>query len=174
MRVVELSNHPGEMLGDAARRRRTAEQRELSVYEDELIKYRARVQTFRLRRDRTRAGRRWWTWLRLSLAVWREKRGIPRPPAPAAGPSHRPGRVAERGQPGGIGRVVILAHRRSGLGPVRNPTVEALTSPGDLLALIGNSASRLDRGQRAAIADLIRRDHEFHGQHRRGGTRPPR
>lgn len=82
---VELSNHPGEMLGDAARRRRTAEQRELSVYEDELIKYRARVQTFRVRRDRTRAGRRWWTWLRLSLAVWREKRGIPRPPAPAAG-----------------------------------------------------------------------------------------
>jgi hypothetical protein len=52
--------------------------------------------------------------------------------------------------------------------------VEALTSPGDLLALIGNSASRLDRGQRAAIAALIRRDHEFHGKHRRGGTRPPR
>jgi hypothetical protein len=73
-----------------------------------------------------------------------------------------------------IGRVVILAHRRSGLGPVRNPTVAALTSPGDLLTLVENSASRLDRGQRAAIAALIRRDHEFHGKHRRGGTRPPR
>ena len=82
--------------------------------------------------------------------------------------------LAERGQPAGIGRVVILAHRRSGLGPVRNPTVAALTSPGDLLALIGNSVSHLDRDQRAAIAALIRRDHEFHGQHRRGGTRPPR
>jgi hypothetical protein len=82
--------------------------------------------------------------------------------------------LAERGQPAGIGRVVILAHRRSGLGRVRNPTVEPLTSPGDLLALIGNSAGRLDRGQRDAIAALIRRDHEFHGRRRRGGTRPPR
>jgi len=82
--------------------------------------------------------------------------------------------LAERAQPAEIGRVVILAHRRSGLGPVRNPTVAALTSPGDLLALIGNSVSHLDRDQRAAIAALIRRDHEFHGQHRRGGTRPPR
>ena len=81
MRVVELSNHPGDMLGAAARRRQAAEQRVLSGYEDELIRYRARVQTGRVRRDRARAGRRWWTWLRLSVAVWREKRGIPRPPA---------------------------------------------------------------------------------------------
>jgi hypothetical protein len=79
MRVVELSNHPGDMLGDAARRRRAAEQRVLSGYEDELIRYRARVQIVRVRRDRARAGRRWWTWLRLSLAVWREKRGSPGP-----------------------------------------------------------------------------------------------
>ena len=279
MRVVELSNHPGDMLGDAARRRQATEQRVLSVYEDELIKYRARVQTVRVRRDRARAGRRWWTWLRLSVAVWREKRGVPRPPVPAAGHptdleekimagiageqlvatelgraldddwtllrgyrnrrgeidqlllgprglfaievknlnatvhvdgdrwradkydnygnlveqrpvADRMGRspsvqlnepaddlerfLAERGQPAGIGRVVILAHRRSGLGPVRNPTVATLTSPGDLLTLIANSASRLDHGQRAAIAALIRRDHEFHGKRRRGGTRPPR
>jgi hypothetical protein len=40
--------------------------------------------------------------------------------------------------------------------------------------MIGNSAGRLDRGQRAAIAALIRCDHEFHGKHKRGGTRPPR
>jgi hypothetical protein len=85
VRVVELSNHPGDMLGDAARRRRAAEQRVLSVYEDELIRYRARVQAVRVRRDRARAGRRWWTWLRLSVAAWREKRGIPRPPVPAGG-----------------------------------------------------------------------------------------
>lgn len=79
MRVVELSNHPGDMLGDAARRRQSAEQRVLSEYEDELIRYRARVQTV-----------------------------------------------------------------------------------------------RLDRGQRAAIVALIRRDHEFHGKRRRPGARPPR
>jgi hypothetical protein len=279
VRVVELSNHPGDMLGDAARRRRAAEQRVLSVYEDELIRYRARVQAVRVRRDRARAGRRWWTWLRLSLTAWREKRGIPRPPVPAAGHrtdleekiaagiageqlvatelgraldddwtllrgyrnrrgeidqlllgprglfaievknlnatvhvdgdrwradkydnygnlveqrpiADRMGRspsvqlnepaddlerfLAERGQPAGIQRVVVLAHRRSALGRISNPTVLALASPADLLPLIGNSASRLDRGQRAAIAALIRRDHEFHGQRRRTGTRPPR
>jgi hypothetical protein len=279
MRVVELSNHPGDMLGDAARRRRAAEQRVLSVYEDELIRYRARVQAVRVRRDRARAGRRWWTWLRLSLTAWREKRGIPRPPVPAAGHrtdleekimagiageqlvatelgraldddwtllrgyrnrrgeidqlllgprglfaievknlnatvhvdgdrwradkydnygnlveqrpvADRMGRspsvqlnepaddlerfLAERGQPAGIQRVVVLAHRRSALGRISNPTVLVLTSPADLLPLIGNSASRLDRGQRAAIAALIRRDHEFHGRRGRTGTRPPR
>jgi hypothetical protein len=41
--------------------------------------------------------------------------------------------LAERGQPADIGRMVILAHRRSGLGPVRNPTVTVLAAPGDLL-----------------------------------------
>jgi hypothetical protein len=277
--VVELSNHPGDMLGDAARRRRAAEQRVLSVYEDELIRYRARVQAVRVRRDRARAGRRWWTWLRLSVGVWREKRGLPAPPVSAAGPptdleekimagiageqlvatelgrvldddwtllrgyrnrrgeidqlllgprglfaievknlnaivtvdgdrwradkydnygnlveqrpiADRMGRspsvqlnepaddlerfLRERGQPAEIQRVVILAHRRSGLGPVRNPTVLAVAAPGDLLTLIQDSAVRLDRGQRAAIDALIRRDHAFHGQRRRAGTRPPR
>ena len=87
MRVVELSNHPGDMLGDAARRRQAAEKRVLSVYEDELIRYRARVQTVRVRRDRARAGRRWWTWLRLSLAV-RASTG--------AAERARPGRVGHR------------------------------------------------------------------------------
>src|SRR5207244_1213350 len=60
-------------------------QRVLSVYEDELIRHRARVQAVRVRRDRARAGRRWWTWLRLSVGVWREKRGLPAPPVSAAG-----------------------------------------------------------------------------------------
>ena len=82
--------------------------------------------------------------------------------------------LAERGQPAELQRVVVLAHRRSGLGRVRNPTVLALASPADLLTLIGNSASRLDRGQRAAIGALIRRDHEFHGGRRRTGPGPPR
>ena len=82
--------------------------------------------------------------------------------------------LAERGQPAGIQRVVVLAHRRSALGRISYPTVLALASPADLLPLIGNSGTRLDRGQRAAIAALIRRDHEFHGKRRRTGTRPRR
>ena len=85
MNVVELSNHPGDMLDDASRRRVAAERRVLSVYEDELVRYRARVQTLRVKRDRARARHRWWAWLRLSLSAWTTKRGLPRPPIPAAG-----------------------------------------------------------------------------------------
>jgi hypothetical protein len=45
------------------------------------------VQTLRVKRDRARAQHRWWTWLRLSLSAWTGKRGLPRPPTPAAGPT---------------------------------------------------------------------------------------
>src|SRR5258707_801261 len=83
MRVVELSNHPGDMLDDAARRRQAAERRVLSVYEDELVRHRARVQSTKVNRDRARARHAWWTWLKLTAGVWREKRRIPRPPLPA-------------------------------------------------------------------------------------------
>jgi hypothetical protein len=279
VRVVELSNHPGDMLDDAARHRVATEKRALSVYEDDLVRYRARVQAVRVRRDRARAGRRWWAWLKLSFGVWREKRTIPRPPVPAAGHptgleekimagiageqlvatelgraldddwtllrgyhnrrgeidqlllgprglfaievknlnatvyvdgdrwradkydnygnlveqrpiADRMGRppsvqlnepaddlerfLRERGHPAEIQRVVVLAHRRSGLGAVRNPTVLVGASAGYVLRLIDDSAARLDRGQRAAIGNLIRRDHEFHGRRRRVGTRSRR
>ena len=85
MHVVELSNHPGDLLDDASRRRVAAEKHALSVYQDALIRYRARVQTVKVKRDRARAQRRWGTWLRLAFAGWKEKRGVPRPPIPAAG-----------------------------------------------------------------------------------------
>src|SRR5690349_6276324 len=85
MRVVELSNHPGDMLDHAARRRLGAERHLLSVYEDELVRYRARVQVAKVEKDRARAGHRWWAWLRLSVTAWRVKHTIPRPPVPAAG-----------------------------------------------------------------------------------------
>ena len=85
MHTVELSNHPSDMLGHAERQRLAAEKHALSVYEDALIRYRARVQTIRVKRDRARAQHRWWAWLRLALAGWKEKRGVPRPPIPAAG-----------------------------------------------------------------------------------------
>ena len=82
--------------------------------------------------------------------------------------------LRERGHPAEIQRVVILAHQRSGLGTVRNPTVLVGTSAGYALSLVDDSAARLDRGQRAAIGNLIRRDHEFHGRRRRVGPRPRR
>jgi len=85
MHTVELSNHPGDLLDEASRRRAGAEKHALSVYEDALIRYRARVQTIKVKRDRARAQHRWWAWLRLVVAGWKEKRGVPRPPIQAAG-----------------------------------------------------------------------------------------
>jgi hypothetical protein len=279
MHVVELSNHPGDMLDDASRRRVGAEKRALSVYQDELVRYRARVQAIRVKRDRARAGHRWWAWLRLSLSAWSEKRGVPRPPIPSAGHTDleekiiagiageqlvatelgralddewtllrgyrnrrgeidhlllgprglfaievknlnatvhvdgdrwradkydnygnlveqrpltdRMGRspsvqlnepaedlerfLAQRGQPAEVRRVVILAHRRSRLGTVRNPSVRVSTSAGDLLTFVSHSpGGQLGPRQRAEIQGLIQRDHDFHGKRRRTGARPPR
>jgi hypothetical protein len=277
MHVVELSNHPGDLLDDASRRRAAAEKHALSVYRDALIRYRARVQTIKVKRDRARAQRRWGTWLRLAFAGWKEKRGVPRPPIPAAGHTDleeklmagiageqlvaaelgraldddwtllhgyrnrrgeidhlllgpqglfaievknlnatvhvdgdrwradkydnygnlveqrpiadRKGRppsvqlnepaddlerfLRERGQPVPVQRVVILAHRRSELGAVRNPGVLVVTSTADVLALISSSAGRLGRDQRTSIERLIRHDHEFHGRRARPGRQRP-
>jgi hypothetical protein len=78
MRVIELSNHPGDMLADVSLRRRAAESRAQNRYEDALIQYRARVQTIRVKRDRARRNHQWWTWLRLAFAVRAEKRRVPR------------------------------------------------------------------------------------------------
>jgi hypothetical protein len=272
MQVVELSNHPGDMLDDAARRRQAAERQMLSVYQDELVRQRARVQSTKVNRDRARARRAWWTWLRLSAGAWREQRRIPRPPIPAAGHAtdqeerikagiageqqvatelgrllddswtllrgyrNRRGEIdhlllgprglfaievknlnatvhvdgdrwradkydrygnlvqqrviadrlgrspsvqlnepaddlerflGRRGQPAEVQRVVILTNPRSKLGMVRNPTVLAGTSAAYVLDLAEASASRLDRAQRAALKELIQRDHAFHGQHHR-------
>jgi hypothetical protein len=284
MRVIQLSNHPGDMLDEAARRRQAAERRVLSVYEDELVRYRARVQSAKVKRDRARARHAWWTWLKLTAGVWQEKRRVPRPPLPAAGHAtnqaghatgqeeriragiagenqvatelgrlldgtwtlfrgyrnrrgeidhlllgprglfaievkhlnatvhvdgdrwradkyDRYGNLVEqrviadrlgrspsaqlnepaddlerflggRGQTVEVQRVVILTHPRSRLGTVRNPTVLAGTSAGYALDLAEASASRLDREQRAAIKELIQRDHAFHGKpHRRAPSR---
>ena len=80
MQVVELSNHPGDMLNDVSLRRRAASQRAQDRYADELIQHRARVQTIRVKRDRARRQHQWWTWLRLAFAVAGEKRRAPRTP----------------------------------------------------------------------------------------------
>jgi hypothetical protein len=85
MLTVELSNHPADMLDDATRRREAAGKRALACYEDELIQYRARVQTVRVKRDRARTEHRWGVWLRLVVAAWTEKRRAPRRPVLVAG-----------------------------------------------------------------------------------------
>jgi hypothetical protein len=85
MRVVELSDHPAEMLDQVARQRQAAQRRAQDQYEDTLVQYQARVQTMRVRRDRARAGHRWLEWLRLAFGVLVAKRRLPRRPLqPAA------------------------------------------------------------------------------------------
>ena len=279
MRTVELSDHPGDMLSDSSRQRQAAGPQALTRYSGELVRYRARVQRIGIERDQARAAHRWWAWLRLAVAGWREKRRVPRRPAPATwsadtderiragiagehlvavelgraldddwtllhgyrnrrgeidhlllGPlglfaievknvnatvhidgdrwradkydnygnlveqrpiADRTGRspseqvnepaddlehfLRQRGQPAAIQRAVVLTHRRSRLGRVRDPTVEVGTSTGDLLGLLRDPASpaaRLGPGQRIQIERLIRQDHAFHDRRRR--PRPSR
>ena len=85
MRVIELSNHPGDMLHDVSLRRQATRRRAQASYEDALIQHQARVQVVRVQRDRARQNRRWWTWLRLILAVWTEQRHAPAKPNRSAG-----------------------------------------------------------------------------------------
>jgi Nuclease-related domain len=87
MQVVELSNHPGDMLTDASRRRAATQARAQSGYEDALIQHQSRVQTVRVKRDRARAQHNWWAWLRLAFGVLAEKRRRPRRPVPDSGPT---------------------------------------------------------------------------------------
>jgi Nuclease-related domain len=83
MRVIELSNHPGDMLTDVVLRRQAAQKRAEARFEDALIQYQARVQTARVKRDRARRNHQWWAWLRLAFAVWSAKRRAPAMPAAA-------------------------------------------------------------------------------------------
>jgi hypothetical protein len=85
MQIVELSNHPGDMLTDLSVRRQAAASQARSRHEDAVIKHQARVQTLRVKRDRARQHRQWLTWLRLIFAVWTERRRAPARPTPQAG-----------------------------------------------------------------------------------------
>jgi hypothetical protein len=85
MRVIELSNHPGDMLHDVSLRQQAMQKRARARYQDALIEHQARVQTIRVQRDRARRNRRWWTWLRLIFASRAERRRRPRPQSPDTG-----------------------------------------------------------------------------------------
>lgn len=111
MRIVELSNHPGEMLQDAQRQRREAAGRKLGQDERGLARHCDRVESLRDQRDRARAQRRWWLWLRSALAVRREQRKAPRRPAIAVVPTReeeilKAGMTGEQAVAADLGRVL--------------------------------------------------------------------
>jgi hypothetical protein len=105
LRIVELSNHPGDLLKEASRHRQTADKRAHSRYEDALIQHQARVQTVRVKRDRARQHHQWWAWLRLAVAVWTEKRRAPRP----SGRNTEPTDTEERIRAGIAGEQLVAA-----------------------------------------------------------------
>jgi Nuclease-related domain len=80
MRVIELSDHPGDMLHDVARQRQAASSRAREAHEQALIEHQAGLRTIQLRREQARREHRWRAWLRLAFAVWAAKRREPRPP----------------------------------------------------------------------------------------------
>ncbi|HLK78680.1 MAG TPA: nuclease-related domain-containing protein [Streptosporangiaceae bacterium] len=77
MRVIELSNHPGDMLRDVSLRRQATQRQARARYEHALVQHQARVQVIRVQRARARRNRQLWTWLRLIFAVWAEQRRAP-------------------------------------------------------------------------------------------------
>jgi hypothetical protein len=108
VRVVELSDHPGDMLRAARQDRAAAGRPDRQRLEAARARHEERVAAARQVRDAARAQRRWWAWLRGVLAVARARQQAPPAPGPAGrGPAGRgPGgrRPGGRG-PGGGGPV---------------------------------------------------------------------
>jgi hypothetical protein len=71
VKTIYLSNHPAAMLQDIHARHETAAHEAVAQHAAQLA---ARQQE----RDRARADRQWWTWLKSAVAVWRTRRSRPR------------------------------------------------------------------------------------------------
>ena len=80
MRIIELSDHPGERLQAVQQQRQRDEEQALAAWEQELARHRARVAAARTARDEARARRRWLAWLRGVFAVWAEQGRTPSRP----------------------------------------------------------------------------------------------
>jgi hypothetical protein len=87
VRVVQLSDHPGDMLRQERKRRSAGDEQAQRRQAAAVARHRDQVARLRRARDRARAERRWLDWLRGILAVRRMARHAPQPPIPAAAPS---------------------------------------------------------------------------------------
>lgn len=87
MRLVELSDRPGEMLRDIQQQRRADDQTTRARHANALARHAARLEGARARRDQARARRRWWSWLGAIFAMWAERRRVPPQPVPVSAPT---------------------------------------------------------------------------------------
>jgi hypothetical protein len=142
VRVVELSDHPGDMLRAARMRRAAGSDPERRKLEAAQARHEERVATARQARDTARARRQWGAWLRGVLAVWRARRRTGQPAAARPGPvtgreaSLAAGVEGERLAAAGLGRV--LGDEWTLLRGYRNPRGEIdllLVGPRGLFAI---------------------------------------
>src|SRR5712691_1905842 len=84
MRVVPLSDHPGDLLKQALRREDQQYQRATAKYEAAVKRHDTEVRKAEQARDQARAQRRWLAWLRTVLQIRRVMRQAPVPPAAPA------------------------------------------------------------------------------------------
>lgn len=94
MRVVLLSDHPGDMLKQARLRGSKQHQRAMAQYESALKRHKAEVRKVEAARDQARAGHRWLAWLRAIFAVRRIRRLAPARPRPADAPTDEQSKFA--------------------------------------------------------------------------------
>ena len=94
MRVVLLSDHPGDLLQLARIRDSKQQQRTMAQYESALQRHKAEVRKADATRDQARGRHRWLAWLRDALAVRRARRRAPAPAELVTAPSDEQGRLA--------------------------------------------------------------------------------
>lgn len=87
MRIIQLSDHPGDRLHAVQQQRQTVEEQALARYEQALAQHRASVAAARAMRDNARTQRRWLTWLRGAFAEWAEQGRAPNRPVAYHAPS---------------------------------------------------------------------------------------
>ncbi len=87
MRVVQLSDHPGDLLKRSRQRVSKDQQREVARFESALAGHQAELKRLAAARDAARAGRHWLAWFRGALAFRRARRTAPVPPRLVNAPS---------------------------------------------------------------------------------------
>jgi hypothetical protein len=89
MRLIELSNHPGDQLRKIQHERQAEEEQARSDYQEALARHDRSLAEVRQQRDTARTQHRWWAWLRSTAAVRRVRRAVPLPPRAIRSPSRR-------------------------------------------------------------------------------------